>query len=224
MQGDGGDSYAFQRPMDLTRTQLATINKVDYNHWALQHGAVLASRNGGGLIQLALEGDRRTQILILNMTVASSCQAPLSGTLFNESSEGLPSPATLGFNLDSAYPTARQYSQLNGLGENYFLKRSISLNYKKKQVVWVWVQTQRYCTFHLKAHILDGQRTVIETIGDSRTTGVASPPFRITAIIYRGADPNTQAPYPAYRAFYSFYECRDGSMRLTPGTKWPEDC
>jgi hypothetical protein len=209
--GRGGDSFAFSRPLDVNESQLKAIqvagdqsqvHRDEYLRWASANGGVIADEAGTAIIQLTMQGNRAGQVRILDMQPLVQCNTPLTGTLFYSPPAGEGKTAKLGFELDKPNHVARTYSQERGLGGSYFVDKTISLARDEQQVFSIYVVTKRYCEFRLRLKLLDGSKTIFETVGNGAGVDGRALPFKITAMNVRD-DFVGPGAFSAYKRMYA---------------------
>lgn len=180
-----GYSFVFPKPLDLTRPQLQSINRLTsglqigglnhYYAWAREHHGVDPNVV---IIQLVLAGNRNQPVRILGMQPVGECRAPLAGTLFDSPPAAEDNSVSIGFNLDKPDPAAQVYSETTGFGADYFSSKTVSLRYQKQQVFQIVARTAKhYCKFRLQLSVLAGGKTSTETIGDGPH------PFQVTGLL-----------------------------------------
>lgn len=158
-----GLSFAFPRPLELSDSQLATLNsfKGDINGaraWASKLGGV-ATQNIQ--IQLVLRGASSGVAIITDLNIKANCGAPLSGTLVSDTpGGGEEKDIGIGFNLDKAFPVASNYDN-ESFGAPYFSNHTISLRSGETQTVIVHATTSlHYCLFTLQMDVNNKGRSV----------------------------------------------------------------
>jgi hypothetical protein len=120
-------------------------------------------------IQLVLTGNRRYLVRILNIEPVGTCTKPLNGAILVVPSAGDDPVDYIGFNLDEKAPAARTYWE-GRWGADFFARTTISLEYGEQHVLRILATTGRYyCQFRLRFTVLDGTRTIQETIGDGQS-------------------------------------------------------
>jgi hypothetical protein len=178
-------SYVLPRPMVLTSGQLDSLNRLtpdnpQYDQWFTSRGGVLPSP---AVLKLVVEGNRPHPVLIVDMGISDHCTQPLSGTLFENGSNG-GSVGDLGvrFDLDLTRPVP-----VNGIaGGSYFAAHSYSLQKGEQAVFQVVSSSTRYCQYRITLTVVDGTRTLTETVSDD------GQPFKVTGTL----------PQARYEALY----------------------
>jgi hypothetical protein len=193
--GVGGGSFALLQPIGLNPDQLRGLQKSgsqqeihpdQFHRWIAEHRGVIADEEGTSVAEITLRGNHADQVRILDMQALPQCSPPLTGTLFYAPSGGEGASASIGFNLDQPFPTAKAYSQNAGFGHDYFPAKTISLNYKEQEVLAIYAKTRRYCEYRVRLKVLVGDKTSYETIGNGLIVGDKAPPFRFTAMSIKG--------------------------------------
>ncbi|GAA4634807.1 hypothetical protein GCM10023196_077780 [Actinoallomurus vinaceus] len=159
--------------------------------WMQQHGGVDPDLTG---IKLIVAGNRDSPVRIVGMRPVAVCRAPLTGTLLYSPPAGDESTTLVYFNLDRPDVQARTFND-GSVGGPYFDQKTISLKFGEQWVFEVLAGTAtRYCEFRLQLTIIEGAKTVTQTVGN----GGAGAPFRVSALVN---GPNGH-PYSAYRNAY----------------------
>ncbi|MDN3352014.1 hypothetical protein [Actinomadura sp. DC4] len=187
-----GDTFAFERPLDLAKRELDDIDAGgDLDGWAREHGGVDVQMV---MAQVVLAGNQRDPVRILGMKAINQCRPPLTGTLIEKPTGGEDDTVRLAFDLDERNPEARTWQGGSaGFGKDYFGAKTVSLKYKEQQTFQMIGITQRqYCEFHLQVSVLAGKRT--ETV--PVTNG--GRPFKVTSLSGRTSAPD----YSDYQKLY----------------------
>jgi hypothetical protein len=179
-------TYMFAGPLILTARALTYLNTLSpsdprYDSWFTSRGGAPSFNS---IIKLVVEGNRPYSVQIIDMGVLDHCGRPLTGTVFYN----LPNGGTVGdlginFDLDEARPFPQ-----NGLAAgSYFSSHSVFLNQGEHQVFTVVSGTSsHYCTYELTLTVVDGTKTLTETVTDH------GQPFRVTAGL----------PFSQYKVLY----------------------
>ena len=187
--------WIFPNKVSLDSVQLNYLNSLNMDtlsgtmalgNWFSAHGAYAPN----SMFQLVLMNKRDYLVRILDVASIKTCGAPLRGTLFYSPAEGIEEDADLYFNLDSTNPQALDVFSTT----EYFANRTVSIEPGGQQVFKVWAATRKYaCSFYLQFEVVDGNKTVYETIGDGQQ------PFRVSSYVI---GPENNKPYAAYQAAY----------------------
>jgi hypothetical protein len=200
LQQGPGQSRVIPRTLALSASQLASLNSLNettpaFQQWFAARGAVAVD---GLLIELVVQGNRDAPVRIINMQPLVSCHAPLTGTLFYSPPAGADTNTQLILNLDHPLQPPRYIANVNGQvggGANYFEHFTVSLKRNEQFTFLINAYTARqYCEFSLKMTVLDGSRTLTETVSDN------GKPFQVTSI-YNENDVNPGA-FARYRELY----------------------
>ena len=200
LQQGPAQSRVIPRPLALSASQLASLNSLNqstpaFQHWFATRGAVAAN---GLLVELVVQGNRDDPVRIVNMQPVVSCHAPLTGTLFYSPSAGADTNTQLILNLDNPLGQPHYIANVNGQissGVNYFEHFTVSLKRNEQFTFLVSAYTtKQYCEFSLKMTVLDGSRTLTETVSDN------GKPFQVTSI-YNQNSLNAGA-FARYRELY----------------------
>lgn len=174
-------TYVFQRALYLSQAELHELNQFQdgtpgYTNWFSSRGGVDPSSSN---IQLVVEGNADKAVRIINVSLLKNCQAPLSGTLFENPPAGETQSILIDFNLDSPDSIAQTVN-----GQDYFPRYTISLQPGEVQVIQIGAGTAHYyCQYKIQLDVLVGTNTTIETVtNDGR-------PFQVSAVY------NSNAPY-----------------------------
>lgn len=180
LEQGNNQSLVIPTPLALSASQLASLNSLSTSaaqNWFTSHGAVATE---GVLIQLVLQGNRGNSVRVVNMQPVMSCHAPLTGTLFYSPPAGADLDTQMIINLDDPSAPSRYIANVNGQasgGTGFFQHFTVSLKQNEQFTFLVNAYTNtQYCTFTLKMAVLDGSRTLTETVSDN------GKPFRVTAI------------------------------------------
>jgi hypothetical protein len=161
-------------------------------------------------MQLVVQNNRNYLVRLLDMNVLKACQRPLTGTLFFSPDAGADASVRLGFNLNSSDTDAEAAKgwDLSNWVPHYFANDTVSIQPGAQQVFDVRaVVSNESCIFRIQATVLDGGKTVYQTIGDGnqpfRITSTASPldnaalKFSDYQVIYAGgiASPNLKEEF-----------------------------
>jgi hypothetical protein len=179
-----GSTFIFRNPINFTVAQLGHINSLmagnnigrpgRYYSWARARGGV---DPGSVIVQLVLAGNRDNVVRILNLRPVGQCADPLRGTLLYSPPAAQNLSVSIGLNLDQEDPVAQKLTGDSKFGQDYFSSKTVSLKYGEQQVFRiVAVTSKHYCQFRLNFTVLDGPRTIHETVGNG------SQPFRVTAL------------------------------------------
>lgn len=166
--------YVFRRPVDLSHSDLQSLNQVRgnpaaYNAWFRSRGGV---DPGSSNVQLVVEGNADQPARITDVTLAKSCLAPLDGTLFDNPPEAGQPALPINFNLDSPQSIAQAPD-----GHDYFPKSTIVLRPGEVQVIEATASTKlHYCQFSLQLTVLVGDHTTVETVVNN------GKPFQVSAL------------------------------------------
>ncbi len=196
--GSGSDfSYILPQQMVLTPQQLHSLNDLTpdsphYDQWFTSRGGAPPSP---AVVKLVVEGNRPHPVLIINMGIADQCTRALNGTLFqNGNNGGSVNDLGVSFDLDLARPVP-----VNGImGGSYFAAHSVSLRQGEQMVFEVVSNSTRYCQYRITLTVVDGTRTLTETVSDDGA------PFKITgrlpeagydALYVGGTEPGQAAPF-----------------------------
>jgi hypothetical protein len=177
--------YTFQRTVKLSRPDLQALNRLQgdtaaYDAWFRRRGGVDPSQSH---VQLVVEGNANQPARIINITVIKSCQAPLTGTLFdNPPAAGQPA-LPISFDLDSPQSIAQSRD-----GHDYFPMSTIVLKPGEEQVIEITATAVRhYCRYSLELTVLVGNHTTTENVTND------GEPFLVSAL-YKS---------PRYHALYA---------------------
>ena len=201
----GNSTYALPNRFQLTSAQLTQLNANaatgDKTWFAAQH-AVIA---GPATVTVVVEGNRSGTVRIMGIEPVPSCHPPLAGTLFYSPSQGVDTSIELHVTLDGANPrvTARD-------GSDFFTAHTVSLAHGEQETFVIAAQALReYCSFTFDMTVLDGTKTVTETIGNP------GQPFTITALDQQGSG-------PVYGAYQTMYIGGLASAARGLGTNWAQ--
>jgi hypothetical protein len=93
-------------------------------------------------------------VTIVGMQVAKHCQAPLTGTFFDNRSQGGGSTIPLGFDLDGSVEDAQNVQDYSSFSGNYFQEHVVTLKPREPQTFKIWVHAERYyCTFTINMSV-----------------------------------------------------------------------
>jgi hypothetical protein len=193
-------SHVVPPPLTVAASQLASLNAINettsaFPQWFTRHGAVATDNL---LIQLVVQGNRTSLVRIVNMRPVVSCHPPLTGTLFYSPSAGADTSTQILLNLDQPLAPSRYIADVNGSasgGTNFFQHFTVSLRHNEQYTFLVNTFTgTQYCEFTLAMTVLEGGRTVTETVGDGGR------PFQVTAI--ENEDSARPGAFSGYRELY----------------------
>lgn len=183
------DTHVFANALVLSDSALSQLNSLyrddpSYEDWFASRHAV----NDTSRTLLVLEGNRDHTVRIIGMQPIVSCQSPLSGTLFYSPSEGGDRSTELGFDLDNPQaPPSYALLNQNGTitsGTGFFGTYTVSLNLGEQFTFLVVASTKKqFCKFTLMMTVVDGDKTVRETITNN------GQPFQVTALLPYGYVP-----------------------------------
>jgi hypothetical protein len=166
--------YVFQRIVRLSRPELQALNRLQgdtaaYDAWFRRRGGVDPFQSH---VQLVVEGNANQPARIINITVVKSCQAPLTGTLFdNPPASGQPG-LPINFDLDSPQSIAQSRD-----GHDYFPMSTIVLKPGEVQVIEITASTGRhYCQYSLQLTVLVGKHAITENVTND------GKPFQVSAL------------------------------------------
>jgi hypothetical protein len=168
------------------------VNIPALDNWAFSHGGYEPNTD----TQLVLENNRSHPVRIIDMRVIKKCGAPVAGTLLYSPDQGNDADIRLGFDLDSndaeAYAAIGWYTST--WKPDYFANFTVSIGAGSQQVFNLRsVVTKFSCQFRYQITALDGERKIIELIGDD------GQPFRASALLPQvGPD-----PFTGYSAMYA---------------------
>jgi hypothetical protein len=176
-----GGSLALANSVQLTAQQLAQAN----NQLLTGHyDSYLPPALDPVPIQVAVTnvtivGNETQTVTINSMQVIKHCEAPLSGSLFSNPSQGINGTIGLGFDLDSTISYAQNREQYRPLSGNFFQKHVVTLRPGESQTLSIQVQTNlHYCQFTFQISVATRNGLVAEKIDDNgrpfQLTGMAS--------------------------------------------------
>jgi hypothetical protein len=153
--------------------------------------------------QIVVKNTRTYPVRIIDMSVIKTCRAPFTGTIVYAQPQGAQLSVQMGFNLDSADPTATSIhvEEDSIAGPEYFSEYTVKIKPGAQQVLDIYALTKKQaCVFRYRATILDGSRKVYQTIGNGKQ------PFRVSAqlplsrysIVYVGGIPTSQGTVTPY--------------------------
>ena len=198
--GGPNQSAVVPGALALTAAQLAGLNSLNqttsaFHQWFAAHAAVTADNL---FVELIVEGNRDSAVRIVSMQPVVSCHPPLAGTLFYSPAAGADSNTQLMLNLDHPLSPPGYIASVNGQvsdGANFFQHFTISLKRHEQYTFLVNAHTaKQYCQFTLNLTVLDGSRTVTESVSDN------GKPFAVTAV-YNEDDLNPGA-FSRYKDVY----------------------
>ena len=154
--------------------------------------------------QIVVKNTRSHPVRIIDMSVVKNCQTPFTGTIVYAQPQGAQLSVQMGFDLDSADPTATAIQAEGDSigGPEYFSRYTVEIKPEAQQVLDIYALTKKQsCVFRYRATILDGSRKVYQTIGDGKQ------PFRVSAqlplsrysVVYVGGVPNNQGGVDPYQ-------------------------
>jgi hypothetical protein len=184
MQASGGpgDMHVMAKAVSLSSPQLTQLNALNqttpaYKTWFANHNAVNVGMTG---ITFELQGNRSHTVQVTNLQPISSCQRPLRGTLFYSPPGGGVTGTEIFINLDNPHAELSYVAEQDGVsssGTNFFADHTIALTEGEQYPIYVQASTSlHYCTFSLELSVLDGAKTVAETVNDN------GKPFSVTAL------------------------------------------
>jgi hypothetical protein len=166
-----GDTVVFPKPLQISNSELSKISSYfqsiqgprAFYRWAHAHGAVDPN---SVFVQLVVTGNRNHEVRITSMQASGRCGPPLTGTMMFSQSAGGEYSIPIGFDLDKPDPNARLYYPMSGrFGGDYFATQTVSLKPHEQQTFEiVGISTHHYCRFSIKLTVLDGNRSVVETV------------------------------------------------------------
>lgn len=187
-------------PLTLTAAQLSSLNSLNQttpavHQWFAAHDAVTADNL---FVELIVAGNRDSAVRIVSMQPVVSCHPPLAGTLFYSPAAGADSNTQLMVNLDHPLGPPGYIANVNGQishGANFFQHFTVSLKRGEQYTFLVNAHTtKQYCQFTLDLTVLEGSRTVTESVSDN------GKPFAVTAV-YNEDDLNPGA-FSRYQDVY----------------------
>jgi hypothetical protein len=196
-KSDGqGFAYVFPNKVELGTEELRSLNEAKtgsdpalYDNWFRSRGGV---DPGLSIVKAVLEGNRAHPVRITGMRAIKHCQAPLLGTIFDSPPGGADASIAIGFDLDSARPTAQAVDNDTWQGD-YFAKYTVSLKPGEQRTFQIQSKTERqYCEYTLALTILDDGKTVTQVLDNN------GGPFRVTAFAFGQGS----IPYRRYQAVY----------------------
>ena len=217
-----GDSIAFSRPLDLSRTQLGAFDSTaagyqlgwdgknqDYP-WAWEHGGAAVN---GVTVRVDVQGNRKTAVRIEGMQLSEQCRSPVTGTLFYSPPAGSYPVIHIGFNLDRVHPVAQLLNDESlTFGGPYFLQNTITLAYGEQQQIQLLAITQEhYCEFRVDMSVLEGNSIVHQIIGNGNQ------PFRVTSSI---TTPDPVTPRIKDVKFAAYQRLYVGGVASWCGSNW----
>lgn len=132
------------------------------------------------------------------MQPVENCHAPLTGTLFYSPSAGADLDTQMLVNLDDPLAPSKYIANVNGQasgGTNFFQHFTVSLKHNEQFTFLVNASTvKQYCAFTFRMIVLDGSRTLTETVSDN------GKPFQVTAIY--GQDSVSPGAFSRYQELY----------------------
>lgn len=204
--GQGG-TYVFQEKVDLTASEFQSLNEAAQS----ERGGDWLRRRGGidprvSSVQLVLEGNRSHQVRITQMRALSRCEAPATGTIFDSPPAGRDTTIHVGFDLDSSDPTAQYQNETGSWLPGYFMNYTVSMTQGEQVVLHILARTSmHYCEFRLGMDVLDGEKTVTQTIDN------AGKPFTVSALLTQ----NGEVVLSGYQAVYF-----GGVLNPSPTAAW----
>jgi len=206
-------SRVFPGKLTLSASQLESLNSLHAyspatQNWFTSRGAVAAD---GVLIQLVVQGNRNNPVRIVNMQPVENCHAPLTGTLFYSPSAGADTATQMLINLDDPLAPSKYIASANGQitsGKNFFQHFTVSLKHNEQYTFLISAYTaKQYCSFTFNMSVLDGSRTLTETVSDN------GKPFQAT-VIY-GQNSVSPGAFSRYQEIYA-----GGVAPGSSGGKW----
>jgi hypothetical protein len=203
----GNSTYALPNRLQLTSVQLTQLNanaptSTGGKAWFAAQHAVIASP---ATVTVVVEGNRSGAVRIMGIQPVASCHPPLAGTLFYSPSQGIDTNIQLLVILDAANPEARSLD-----GSDFFTAHTVSLTHGEQETFVIAVEARRaYCSFTFDMTVLDGSKTVTETISN------AGQPFAITAL-------DQQSSGPVYGAYQAMYIGGMASAARGSGLNWAQ--
>ena len=188
---------ALPGPENLSSSQLAGVlspGNGQLQQWLTGHGAVPV---GTLLVDLIVQGNRSSEVRIVNIQPIVHCHSPLTGTLFNFPGQGGDPNTQLLYNI--ADPLAPPGYTANTGGNisvepDYFEHYTVSLK-KGEQFVFLIhasLSLAEYCQFTLDMSVDDGGNIVSQHINNNGS------PFAITGRCVAAS----QRPYSCYQDLY----------------------
>ena len=177
-----GTSYALPGQHVLSPAALSRLNKSQASGGP-GSGAYLVSIGGYAVgtngTQVVVRNTSRHKISILGIrAVRESCQAPLTGTIFANSSSGADLSVNLGFELDSPDSEARAATgdAVTATSPDYFDKYTVSIRPGRQQVFNLIAVTARHAwSVRYLVTMLVGGTKSYQLLADG------TQPFRVTA-------------------------------------------
>ena len=195
-QEESSGTLALPKPLILSATQLSTLNKLvragaDYATWLESKGGLSP---GYAVVKLVLTGNRNHRVQIVDMKVIKHCSNPYMGTLFlNDPGGGtIITDQRVYFDLDLPNPNPGN----GNLGGNYFNAHTISLSKGRSVTLVIVNYATLACRYVFTISVVDGNRTVTETINDHgrsfKTAGISA---GYKALYVGSASPGASAPF-----------------------------
>jgi hypothetical protein len=192
-----GFAFVFPNKMEFGTEELRSLNdpktysdQARHDNWFRSRGGV---DPGLSIVKAVLEGNRAHPVRITGMRPIKHCQAPLLGTIFDSPPAGADASIAIGFDLDSARPTAQVITDTGTWQGDYFAKYTVSLKPGEQQTFQIKSKTERqYCEYTLALTILDEGKTVTQVLDNN------GGPFRVTAFAWE----QDSTPYGRYQAVY----------------------
>lgn len=188
-----GASLAVANKLELTGRQLAQLNAFARGNNSttlrfLSSNHAVPVSDPGAFTDVTVMGNESKIVTITGMQVVKHCQAPLTGALFYNPSQGFDSTIRLSFNLDGPIDYAQYKSGPIFLG-NVFQEHVVTLQPGETHTFSIYVETAlHYCQFTFQMTVATPNGVVAESIDDN------GKPFQLTS----------QAPqFSAYQAIYA---------------------
>ena len=176
-----GNTWATAKDVRLSSRQLAQFNAENNSNGMDSPASLgfLASIHavpvGYASTDVTIMGNYDKTVTIVGLQVVKDCQAPLSGTLFDNPPEAATSTIGLGFDLDSQVDYAQNPNQSGEFSGNYFKGHVVTLAQGETQTLQISVAaSSHYCTFVISMMVATPGGTVTETINDG------GKPFELT--------------------------------------------
>jgi hypothetical protein len=196
-------SVVFPADMPVTDSMLSTVNGLDgiepQVDWLIANGASAADRV---YITVAVVGNRKDGVRIVDVRPIAKCSPPLTGTLFYAPPQGRDTSIRLQFDLDKGdrKPT---YRNASGDVEPFFPENTISLKKDEEQILQVDVGTKNQsCDFTLELTVLEGNERKKQTVNKQ-----GGKPFQVSGI----------TKFSAYNEIYTWGGWCEGKSQ---GDRW----
>lgn len=160
---EGDDNFVVPDTLHMTASELERFNGFfpktkEFSPWYAEHGGVPIHL---GLTTITLQGNAKGKVRITDMKAIKDCRSPFNGTHFQAFTQGAPNDTIkLGINLDTPDPGVQEMvftvaHDLEPVGENYFLLKTIDLAPGEVQTLTIGARTDRY-GLHLHAEDVYG--------------------------------------------------------------------